>query len=113
MSESVINQATFDELKEMVGEDFIGELVETFFEEAPAQLEEMHRALDAGDAPSFRRSAHSMKSNSATFGATQLASLSRDLEYLARDGQLDQARRKMPDLEATYGQAVLALKAVL
>ncbi|MGB3716486.1 MAG: Hpt domain-containing protein [Candidatus Promineifilaceae bacterium] len=113
MSEAVIDQTTYDDLKKLVGEDFIGELVETFFEEAPGLLAEMRQALDGGDAEVFRRSAHSLKSNSASFGATQLASLARDLEYMGRDSQLDEARKKMPELEAAYARAVKALKALL
>jgi HPt (histidine-containing phosphotransfer) domain-containing protein len=113
MSEAVIDQATYDELKKLVGEDYIGELVETFFEEAPGLLEEMRLSLDGGDANAFRRSAHSLKSNGASFGATHLASLARDLEYMGRDSQLDEAGPKMPELEAAYAQAAEALKAVL
>jgi HPt (histidine-containing phosphotransfer) domain-containing protein len=113
MSEAVIDQATFVGLKELVGDDFIDELVETFFEEGPGLLEEMRLALDSGDAEVFRRAAHSLKSNGASFGATQLASLARDLEYMGRDSQLDEAGPKMPELEAAYARAAEALKALL
>ena len=113
MSEAVIDQTTYDDLKKMVGEDYIGELVETFFEETPGLLHEMRLALDDGDSEAFRRSAHSLKSNGASFGATQLASLARDLEYMGRDERLDEAGPKLPELEAAYTQAAEALKAVL
>lgn len=113
MSENVIDQATFNDLKKLVGFDFIGELVETFFEEAPALLAEMIQALNQGDADSFRRAAHSMKSNSATFGAVRLASLSRDLEFMGRDGQLDQAAELFPEAQSAYEEAAAALKVLL
>ncbi len=113
MSEDVIDQTTFVGLKELVGDDFIDELVETFFEESPGLLEEMRQALDSGDAEVFRRSAHSLKSNGASFGATELASIARDLEYMGRDSQLDEAATKMPELEAAYSLAIEALKALL
>jgi HPt (histidine-containing phosphotransfer) domain-containing protein len=113
MSEAVIDQTTYDDLKKLVGEDYIGELVETFFEETPLLLVEMRLALDDGDSEAFCRSAHSLKSNSASFGATQLASLARDLEYMGRDSQLDEAGPKVPQLEAAYEQAAEALKALL
>ena len=113
MNEAVIDQTTFDNLTELVGDDFIGELLETFFEEAPGLLEEMRQALDSGDAEIFRRSAHSLKSNGASFGARQLASLARDMEMMGRDSQLDEAGTKMPELEAEYARAAKALKAVL
>jgi HPt (histidine-containing phosphotransfer) domain-containing protein len=113
MSEAIIDQATFDNLTQLVGDDFIGELVATFFEETPGLLAEMSQASDDGDAEAFRRAAHSMKSNSASFGAMQLASLARELEFMGRDGLLDEAALKMPELEAAYEQAAEALKALL
>jgi HPt (histidine-containing phosphotransfer) domain-containing protein len=113
MSEEIIDQATFDSLTQLVGEDYIGELVETFFDEAPVLLADMRLALEEGDAEMFRRSAHSLKSNSASFGALQLESLARECEYLGRDGLLEEAEPKLPELEVAYARAAGALKALL
>lgn len=113
MSEVIIDQATFDGLTQLVGDDFIGELVETFFEETPGLLAEMSQALEDGNAEAFRRAAHSLKSNSASFGALSLAALARELEYLGRDGQLDQAAPKLPQVKAAYQQVAEALKALI
>jgi len=113
MSEEVIDKTTFDGLTELVGEDFIGELVETFFEESPGILDEMRLALDKGDPEAFRRSAHSLKSNGASFGATQMASLAHELEVIGRDNRLEEAGPKMAQLEAAYEQAAEALRALL
>ena len=113
MNETVIDPATFDGLKEMVGDDFIGELVETFFDESPGMLADMSQALDSGDAETFRRAAHSLKSNSASFGATRLSELAREMEYLGRDEKLDEAGPKMPQLESAYEEAVAALEALI
>jgi HPt (histidine-containing phosphotransfer) domain-containing protein len=113
LSEAFIDQATFAGLKDLVGDDFVGELVETFFEEAPGLLAEMGQALNDGDADTFRRSAHSLKSNGASFGAMQLASLARELEYMGRDGRLDEAGPKLPQVKIAYEQAAEALKALL
>jgi len=113
MSETIIDQAAFASLTDLVGDDFIGELVETFFEEAPGLLAEMGRALDKGDAAALRRAAHSLKSNSESFGATRMATLTRELETMGRDGRLDEARPKLAQLEAAYEEAREALKALL
>ena len=113
MSEAVIDQATFDGLVDLVGADFIGELAQTFFEEAPGLLAEMSQALDEGDAGAFRRAAHSLKSNGDSFGAVRLTSLARELETMGRDGRLDEAGPKLPQLEAAYEEAAEALKALL
>jgi HPt (histidine-containing phosphotransfer) domain-containing protein len=106
----VIDQTTFDDLKDMVGDDFIGELVDTFLEESPGLFEQMNQALEDGDAATFQRAAHSLKSNSASFGAQPLEALARDLETMGRDGRLAEAAPKMSELEAAYEEAVGALK---
>ena len=62
------------------GADFVVELVSTFAEEAPGLLAELRSALAAGAAERFRRAAHSLKSNSSTFGALGLADMARALE---------------------------------
>ena len=110
MSDATIDAATFAELQESAGADFVKELVQTFLEEAPAMLAELRKALAAGNADAFRRAAHSLKSNSLTFGALALAALAREQEL----GGLDAARR--PDalgpLEAEYARAARALEAL-
>jgi len=113
MTDAIIDQATFVNLTDLVGDDFIGELVETFFEEAPGLLAEMGRALDDGDAEAFRRAAHSLKSNGDSFGATRMAALARELETMGRAGRLDEARPKLLQLEAAYEEAAETLRALL
>ena len=78
--EPVIDRASFDELRETAGADFVKELVQTFLEEAPGILQELRSAHAEGKADDFRRAAHSLKSNSLTFGALPLAALARELE---------------------------------
>ena len=80
MSHTVIDPHTFDELQANAGADFVAELIDTFAEEAPQLLAELRSALTVGAAERFRRAAHSLKSNSSTFGATRLASMARELE---------------------------------
>lgn len=90
---SVIDMNTFNALKEAAGADFIGELIDTFLEDTPGQITTMKNALAAQDADSFRRAAHSLKSNAATFGATGLAGLARELEMLGRENVLEIGNR--------------------
>ncbi|MDM0013004.1 Hpt domain-containing protein [Variovorax sp. J22P168] len=80
MSDSTIDRASFEELRETAGTDFVKELVQTFLEEAPVILRELREAFAAGQADDFRRAAHSLKSNGLTFGALQLGAMARDLE---------------------------------
>jgi len=80
MGNATIDVATFEELKATAGADFVGELVDTFLGEAPAMLADLRTAFAAGDADRFRRAAHSLKSNSNTFGALTLGAMARELE---------------------------------
>jgi HPt (histidine-containing phosphotransfer) domain-containing protein len=80
MSQGTIDRSVFEELQTTAGADFVRELVDTFLTEAPGMLAELRRALDANEADRFRRVAHSLKSNSNTFGATSLAAMAKNLE---------------------------------
>jgi HPt (histidine-containing phosphotransfer) domain-containing protein len=80
MNEPAIDRAAYDELKETAGAEFVVELVDTFLAEAPLMLGDLRSALASGDADRFRRAAHSLKSNSNTFGALRLGALARQLE---------------------------------
>lgn len=80
MTQSVIDVATFEELKAAAGADFVRELVDTFLVEAPVMLNDLRDAFAKDDAERFRRTAHSLKSNGNTFGALELGRLAKALE---------------------------------
>ncbi len=110
MSEPFIDRATFDGLKDMVGDDFVDELVETYLEDSPGLLADLRRALDDGDAAAFRRTAHSLKSTSSSMGALSFATLARELENIGQEERLDEAGPLLDRLEESYEQVVKALK---
>jgi HPt (histidine-containing phosphotransfer) domain-containing protein len=110
MSESVIDEAVFDRLKETMGADFIGELVDAFLEEAPTLIAQLRPALTAKDAETFRRAAHSVKSNANTFGATKLFEQARELEFMARENRLEKVGNRIEALEDTFDHVAKALK---
>ncbi|MGD8402394.1 MAG: Hpt domain-containing protein [Anaerolineales bacterium] len=106
-----IDLSVLDGLTETVGEDFMGELIDTFLEEAPGMIAEMEQALSADDADKFRRAAHSLKSNASTFGAMELAERARELEYMARENDLD-IGNELQILNETYENAAKELKSL-
>lgn len=110
MPDPTIDPAIFTALGEMAGVEFVGELVDTFLQEAPRMLAELRESFVARDAERFRRTAHSLKSNSNTFGATRLGLAARALEL----GGLDAATPGTLDaLEHEYASAASALKALV
>lgn len=106
MSDSVIDPAIFAELQETAGAGFVNELVGTFLEEAPGMLAELRSAQTAASAERFRRAAHSLKSNSNTFGALRLGLLARELEL----GGLVAEAAPLAALDVEYARVAAALK---
>ena len=106
MNEPIIDPAVFDELKDTAGAEFVAELAATFFEEAPQMLAELRRAQAAGDADGYRRAAHSLKSNSNTFGAMRLGAAARDQEL----GGLPADATPIDRLQAEFDVAADALR---
>ena len=104
-----IDKKTFAALQEMAGAEFVVELVHAFFEEAPVMLATLTSSLAQGDAETFRRTAHSLKSNSNTFGAQELAAIAKDLELSG----LEKVRARPDPLGAVgaeYQRVASALK---
>jgi HPt (histidine-containing phosphotransfer) domain-containing protein len=110
MTQPTIDQATFDELKETAGADFAVELVDTFLTEAPLMLAELRDALAARNGERFRRAAHSLKSNSNTFGATALGAMARELELTAADRVAAGDAQPLDALGEEYAHVAAALK---
>jgi len=105
---SVIDKTTFEELKQMSGEDFINELIDAFLEDGPNMLNNMQTALAAKDVESFRRNAHSLKTNANTFGATELGVQAKELEYMARENNLEIGNR-LEKLKQSFSVAAAEL----
>ncbi len=106
MSANPIDAATFAELQDTAGAEFVSELVGTFLEEAPQMLAELRAAMAEASADRFRRAAHSIKSNANTFGALRLGELARELE---RGGLVANAA-PVDALQAEYERVAIALR---
>lgn len=104
----MIDTQTFSELQANAGSDFVVELVDTFAEESPLLLAELRDSFAVGAADRFRRAAHSLKSNSNTFGASALAELARSLEL----GGLPATAEPIDELAQELGRSVAALQAL-
>ena len=109
MSTDSIDPAVFRELQDTAGPEFVAELVDTFLQEAPPLIDELHRALDAGQVDDFRRAAHSLKANALTFGATELAGVARDLELRGLAAVAATGPAALAPLLDAYARAATAL----
>jgi HPt (histidine-containing phosphotransfer) domain-containing protein len=112
MPEQPIDASAFAELLENVGGDreFLAELVGTYVSDSPRLFAELRAAIAAGDAEVARRSAHSLKSTSASMGALALSRLCREIEMAAAAGSLAELEASVEPAEAEYGRAAAELR---
>src|ERR671932_423175 len=110
--EVVIDRAALDALLETTGGDsaFLADLIDTYLGDSVGLLAAMRQAIAIANAEELRRAAHSLKSNSASFGARTLASLCQELEQRARTGVLEGAPGRLADIEMAYAAVEDALR---
>ncbi len=81
----VIDQARMQDLVDGLG-DGLQDVIESYLEDAPKQIDEMRAAFEHGDRDDLQRIAHTLKSSSGIFGAHKMVELCRTLEIAAREG---------------------------
>jgi len=72
-------------------------------------LDDLRRALGAKDADNFRRAAHSLKSNSNTFGALKLGAMAKELELTGLAPALAANGATLDALAQEYARVAAAL----
>jgi HPt (histidine-containing phosphotransfer) domain-containing protein len=109
----VIDRSALDALLETTGgdADFFAEMIDVFLADAEELLGAMDGAIAQGDAGVLRRAAHTLKSNSRTFGASALADLCQDIERRAATGTTDGLAPLVARVVATFPGVVAALQA--
>ena len=107
----VLEPAALARLTTLVGGDqaVLGELIDSFLTDAPALLAEMQHAVDAQDAATLHRAAHTLKSNAADFGARTLSELCRELEALGKTDSLTDAADLVTAATTAYAPVADAL----
>jgi HPt (histidine-containing phosphotransfer) domain-containing protein len=113
MAESdVIDRTALDALLEITGGDhsFLDDLIEAYLEDARELLATMRHAVVTENPTELRRAAHSLKSNSANFGALTLARLCQELEERAKNGVLEGASGRITQIQTEYARVQIALQ---
>jgi PAS domain S-box-containing protein len=98
-----IDRAILDDLSTMLGGDdptFFQGLVRDFLSDSETLFHQMQEAIDRQDAAVLQRTAHTLKSSSAMFGATGVAHLCQELETMGRQQFLENAGALMASLGA-------------
>jgi histidine phosphotransfer protein HptB len=99
---AVIDTVTLENLQDMMGADFVVELIDTYCEETGALVLQIQQALAACDTVVFGRLAHSIKSSSTSLGALEFSQQARALEMLGKAGDLSSAGPKVEWLISEY-----------
>ena len=102
----LIDHATLNELREALGEE-LDSILKLYVDGLPAQSAELVSLLAAGDLPTLRRSAHSLKGSSVSMGAPRLGERAAQIEKLAATGESSDALR-----DAVAGVQALAAETV-
>ena len=111
MNEPVIDVKMLASLVEDTDAEFVNELINTYLEDSPLQIADMHQALADNNSENFRRAAHTLKSNSANFGASSLVEIAKELEMMGKVNDFEDASSKLAGLEKAYTQVRGELKA--
>jgi HPt (histidine-containing phosphotransfer) domain-containing protein len=89
--ESVIDEATLDELRQLDDEDggFLEEVVQAYVQDAHVLLDDLRAGIGCGNAKKTARAAHSLKTPSFQVGALGLGELCRQVEEKSRGGSCE------------------------
>ncbi len=109
-----LDQVALDQIRELKGgrsANLLQRLIDVYLETSPDIVDDLARALEQKNAKAVREAAHSLKSSSATLGATRLAMLCRDLEARGRNAYLEEGSVTFKELQSEFELVCKALAA--
>ncbi|MCP5158661.1 MAG: response regulator [Gammaproteobacteria bacterium] len=115
-TEAIIDLATLETIHALQAPNkasFLAELIEIYLKNGWQLIGTVETACTAEDQDKLFRSAHTLKSSSATLGALRFATHCQEIETAARTGQIEQAIDLSNGLRATFKAVETALRAIL
>jgi CheY-like chemotaxis protein len=109
---AVLDTATLASFRQAMGEDFLPELIEMFGQDSQTLVDTMRQATTESYADALRRAAHTLKSNSASFGALTLSALCRELEEIGLDPTPEEAAERVERIAIERNKVQNALEAL-
>ena len=101
---------SYRDFMEEDAEDFIKEILSEFYTNAHELLETLAEAPTETTIEDFVRAAHTLKSTSATVGATELSALAASLEENGKERAFAEIEKLLPTLRKTFMTAEAELK---
>lgn len=109
MSDNHLDRDVLSSLQEIMEEEY-PVLLDTFLIDSEERLRLLHSAEHSQDAQAMRRAAHSFKGSCSNMGAKVLADSCRDLEELARRGELGGSAQLIARIEREFAILRILLK---
>ena len=100
---------TIQALEDNGSPGLVARLIEVYLRTSPELIGSMREAVGEEDADTIERTAHSLKSSSATLGALELAALCKELEQIGREAATAQAADVFASLELEFDRVQRAL----
>jgi len=94
-------------------QEILDELKALFLEHVPPLYEGIENAVAQADAEVLASNVHSLKGACATYGAPRLAEVCKQIEMLARTGDLDAVQANMDVLAEEYGKVFETIQATV
>ncbi|MEW6405174.1 MAG: Hpt domain-containing protein [Chloroflexota bacterium] len=110
-----IDISALDAYREVMGEEadtFIADVIDTYLNSAVGLISTLHNSLSANDAKTFERTAHTLKSTSATVGAMTLSTLAAELEKLSKSDPLPGLASRLGPVGEEFVKAEAELKTI-
>lgn len=103
--DSVIDVVVLEQLKEMLGDDFVL-ILDSFRAEGKSIMLSMEQGSEASDMTAMKEGAHAMKSMSGNVGAMMLSDLSDKLQIAAANGDADSVADLWPQVKSQFSAAL-------
>ena len=107
----VLDRQVLDQLSTLLKPERLARAINLYLVESPKLIQKLKQAAAVNDAPEIVRSAHSLKSSSATLGARVLSRYCDDIEASARCADAKEACKIFAKIETEYGCVQTALTA--
>jgi signal transduction histidine kinase/CheY-like chemotaxis protein/HPt (histidine-containing phosphotransfer) domain-containing protein len=104
-SEGAIDESVLNDLINLIGADApsaLAELFDSFFQTAPALVENLKSAASSQDWTQVKWNAHTLKGNCELLGGTRLAQLCKQLETHASSGNAGDILQKVEQIEVEF-----------
>ena len=106
-----IDASALQVLERDVGKSLVVEVVDSYLRDTPARIAALLGALAANDARTATREAHTIKSSSATVGATQIAEIAAELEQSAKVSGIAGMTERVDEIARLFTRALPVLEA--